>query len=281
VASYGIWQALSRRYLNPTDTVIGKYQSYFINLCCQLWIAGFTVPLIFADPQKYYSTRQILSGLAFVDFMALLLLIPMLLPSKQALQDWSRYRRERTQQRRKFVQRDLVQDLIGNDKSPAIVTIAINLAMAIVPWMLVSTLAVTTDAGMRDDFSPTHHVLRLLAGICASASLILIYTAVAHLGLFLNVRKRSLWIGSMVGGMMILPILVAYVLSPVQSPTGFAAIVLMFSPFAQLGIFQLGGVSILATLTAQLAMFAALTHQLQRKLQVSGRSTTQELLAHN
>jgi hypothetical protein len=283
VASYGIWQALERRYLNPTATVIGKYQSYLITFCLQLSISGFTVPLIFADPHKYYNTRQTLSGFAIVDFMALLLLIPMLLPSKQSLQDWSRYRRERTQQRRKFIQRDLLQDLIGNDKSPAILTIAINVGMAMVTWIPVSIFALTVSTQGMDfnNFSTPGHVTRLVAGICVAASLILIYTAIAHLGLFLKVRKRNLWIFAIVGSMMILPVVVAYVLSPVHSPTGFAAVVLLFSPFAPIGIFQLAGSTILATFTAQVAMFAALTHQLQRQLKISGRSQSKELLAQS
>jgi ABC-type transport system involved in multi-copper enzyme maturation permease subunit len=126
VASYWVWQALDRRYLNPTATAIGKQQSYLINLCWQLWIGGFALPLLFADPDQYWRTRQLLSCLAIADFMALLLSIALLLPSKQALQDWSRHRRERTHLGRKFWQRDLVRDLIGNDKSPALLTIAIN-----------------------------------------------------------------------------------------------------------------------------------------------------------
>jgi|GEM_PF-686013 len=283
VASYGIWQALERRYLNPTATVIGKYQSYLINFCLQLWIAGFTVPLMCVASTNYRATRQTLSGFAVVDFMALLLLIPMLLPSKQSLQDWSRYRRERTQQRRKFIQRDLIQDLIGNDKSPAILTIAINVGMAIVAWVPVSIFALTVSTQGMDfnNLSTPGYVTRLVAGICVAASLILIYAAIAHLGVFLKVRKRNLWIFAIVGSMMILPIVVAYVLSPVHSPTGFAAVVLLFSPFAPIGIFQLAGTTILATFAAQVAIFAALTHQLQRQLKISGRSQSKELLVQS
>jgi hypothetical protein len=279
VACYGIWQALERRYLNPTATVISKSQSYLIGLLFQIWIAGFTIPLIFVTPTKYYATNQILCTLAIVDFIALFCLIPMLLPTKQALQDWSRYRRERTHLGRKFWQRELVRDLISNDKSPAILAIAINIGMAILPWTIVSIFTSTNTSGMRG--SSAHHVLQLLAGICIAASLILIYTAIAHLGLFLNIKKHKLWIGSMVGGMMLLPLIVTYVLSPVQSPTGLAAIIVSFSPFASIGMFQLGGMSLLGIVATQLAMFVALTERLRRKLQFSGRSATQELFAHS
>jgi hypothetical protein len=283
VASYWVWQALERRYLNPTATVIGKSQSYLVNLFVQLWIAGFTMPLIFAIPEKYYSTRQTISLFAVVDFIALLLLIPMLLPTKQAIQDWSRYRRERTHQPRKFWKRELIQDLISNDKSPALLTIAINICVAMVCWIPVSLLALTKSSlGMTfNDFSTPGHAIRLLAGICLAASLILVYAAIAHLGLFLNVRKRNIWILAIVGGAMFLPLVGAYVLSPMHTPTGLAAILLLFSPFATAGIMNLGGGSILIAFAAQLTMFAVLTRQLQRKLQISGQSQTRELLIHS
>jgi hypothetical protein len=283
VASYGVWQALERRYLNPTATVISKSQSYLTNLCLQLWIGGFTIPLIFADPDKYYATRQILTWLAIVDFVALLLLIPMLLPSKQAIQDWSRYRRERTYQPRKFWKRDLVQDLITNDKSPALLTIAINVCMAMVFWIPVSILALTKPThGMSfNEMSSPGYAIKILAEICLAASLILIYAAIAHVGLFLKVRKRNLWIASIVGGAMFLPLVCAYVLSPMHTPTGFAAIVLLFSPFAASGIMSLSGGTILAAFAVQLGMFAALTRHLQHKLQTSGQSQTRELLGHS
>lgn len=269
VASYWVWQALERRYLNPTATVLSKSQSYLANLCLQIWIAGFVLPLI---PQDSYSKESTIAGFAVMDFMALMLLIPMLLPSKQAIQDWSRHRREHVNhQPRQFWQRDLVQDLFNNDKSPALLAIAMNIGMAIVLWVPVSIVG----------FEKPSHGMRFLAGACLAASLILIYAAIAHLGLFLNLKKRNLWIVAMVAGAMILPLVGAFVLSPNHTPTGFAAILLLFSPFAPIGIVQLAGSTILATFTAQLVVLGALTRQLQRKLQVSGQSQTKELLAQS
>ena len=269
VASYWIWQALERRYLNPTATTIGKSQSYLINLCLQIWIAGFALPLI---PKFSSSNDGAIVGLAVMDFMILLLLIPLLLPSKQALQDWSRHRRERvTDRHRQFWQRELVQDLINNDRSPALLAIAINIGMAMVLWIPISIIRFNTPA----------NGVRFLAAICLAASLILIYAAIAHLGLFLNVRKRNVWIMAIVGGVMLLPLVGAFILSPNHTPTGIAAIMLLFSPFASIGMMQLGGGTILATFVAQLVMFTALTHQLKRKLQIVGQSQTKRLLAQS
>jgi hypothetical protein len=269
VMSYGIWQALERRYLNPTDTVMGKAQSYLANLCFQVWIAGFALPLM---PLKFYDKEASLVALAVLDFLALCLLIPLLLPSKQALQDWSRYRRERvTHQQRKFWQRELVQDLMHNDRSPALLSIAINIGMALVLWVPASLIS----------FSPISHGVRFIAGLCLGASLILIYATIAHWSRFINFKKRNLWTLAIVGGVMFLPSVCAFIISPSSAPTGIAAILLLFSPFAPVGILQLSGGTILATFAAQLLILAGLTRQLQQRLQITGQSQSKELLANN
>jgi hypothetical protein len=273
VASYWVWQALERRYLNPTATIISKFQSYRLNLCWQTWIAGFALPSILQGSAEHNYAQEHAAGcLATLDFAALLLLIPLLLPNKQALQDWSRYRRERvTHGQRKFWQRELVQDLIGNDKSPALLAIAMNIGMAIVLWVPLSFLT----------FYRLNIGIRFLAGVFLAASLILIYAAIAHLAIFFRFKQRKMWTIASVGLAMFLPLLGALVLSPNQTPTGLAAILLLFSPMASMGILQLAGGTIFATFVAQVGIFAALTRQIQRKLQQVGQSQTKGLTAHN
>jgi hypothetical protein len=275
VWTYWIWQALERRYLNPTATVLGKSQSYLLTLCAQIWVAGFAIS---AMTVKYSAVPQ-LCFWAIVNFMALFCLIPLLLPSKQALQDWSRYRRERgAHQGQNFWQRDVFKDLLFNDKSPALLAIAIDLGMALALWIPIALLV--RDVGMSDVFTTAFRT-RFCAGLCLGASLILIYAAIAHLGLFLNFKKRNLWIVGMVATVMFLPIGFAFILSPNNAPKGIAAIMLLFSPFAPVGIFNLAGTTILATFTAQLALLTGLTYQLKRKLQITGQSQTKQLLTHS
>jgi hypothetical protein len=267
-ATYWVWQALERRYLNPTATVLSKFQSYQINLWLGIWFAGFAIPLVLREMSMNDKTGFIIS-MAVVHFMALFALIPLLLPSKQALLDWSRYRREHvTHQHRSFWQRDLVQDLIRNDKSPALLALAINIGMAIALWLPVGLLTFTRE----------NYGIRFVAGLCLGASLIMIYATIAHWVLFLNLKKRNLWLAAIVGGMMILPIGFALVIAHNSQPTGLAAILLLFSPLAPVGILGLSGGSILATFGAQLALLAGLTHQFQRKLQISGQSQSKRVL---
>jgi hypothetical protein len=270
VASYWVWQALERRYLAPTATIVGKSQSYSLNLCWQLWIAGFAVSAILSGSGGSYARSSAANFLATIDFAALVLLIPTLLPSKQALQDWSRYRRERvTHPQRKFWQRELVKDLIGNDKSPALLAVAINLGMALVLWLPLSIFA----------FARLLTGVQFAVSICIAASLIAIYAAIAHLALFFNFKQRKMWIICSIGGVMFLPMVGAFVLSPSHAPTGLAAILLVFSPLASFGIPQLPMGALVASILTQLGIFSFLTRQLQRKLQQSGQSQTNRLAA--
>jgi hypothetical protein len=80
---------------------------------------------------------------------------------------------------------------------------------------------------------------------------------------------------------MFLPMVGALALSPSHTPTGLAAMLLVFSPLASMGISQLSAGTILAAFFTQLGIFAFLTRQLQRKLQQSGQSQTKGLAANN
>jgi hypothetical protein len=267
VTSYWIWQALERRYLNPNTTAISKSQSYLINIGLQILIVGFAI-----SSKPYSDKIGICAMLVAIDFTLLSSSTLLLLPSKQILQDWSRYRRERKNtQQRKFWQRELVQDLLFNDKSPALLSIAINIGMALVFWIPIS-LFFTQDGVIGWQF---------LACVCFAATLALIYAAIAHLVLFLNVKKHNLWTMGIIAVVMSLPIGVAFIISSGRSPTGLSAIILLFTPFAPAGVFGLSGEIIFAAFTAQLAMLAVLTRQLQRKLQISGQSHSKELLARS
>jgi hypothetical protein len=266
VASYWIWQALERRYLNPTATILSKYQSYLATLCLQIFLLGFALP-VFND--ESWTRDRVLSMLATCDFLALLMLIPILLPTKQALQDWSRYRRDRvTQQKRAFWRRELIQDLIANDKSPAILAIGINVLMAVVVWLPIF-LMIATD---------NNSWWRWSVGLFFAVSLMLIYTTIAHLGLFLNLKKRHLWITAGVTTSILLPIVLAGMLSTGSTPKGWAAVMLLFSPLMSIGLVNLSITTIFITFCAQLALLGGLTKQLQRKLKAAGESETKALL---
>ncbi len=270
LATYWVWQALERRYLNPTATVISKPQSYLLNLCIQIWIAGFTTSAYFINSRN--GNEEMISVLTTMDLITLLCFIPFLLPTKQALQDWSRYRRERTTQSpRKFWQRDLVQDLIKHEKSPALLAVAINLGMALILWLPLSLILFTNRS----------HWIRFIGGLCIGTVLILLYTSIAHWCLFLNVKKRTFWAIAVTAGTIFLPVTAAFGISPSGPPNGIAAILLLFSPLAPAGLIKLSGSTILLALFAQLSLLTGFTYQVQRKIRIAGQSQTRELLVNS
>ncbi len=269
LTSYWIWQALERRYLNPKATAISKSQSYLINIGLQILIGGFAISFV---TMKSYNAADNNALLAALNFTLLGLSTLLLLPSKQALQDWSRYRRERaTSQNRKFWQRELFQDLLFNDQSPALLSIAINIGVSMLLWIPVS-LYLARYSSIEFKF---------LACVGFGASLVLIYASIAHLVLFLNVKKHNLWIIGIVTVVVTLPIGVALILSSGRSPTGLAAVLLLFSPLAPAGVFGLSGKAIFVIFVTQLGILGFLTSQLQRKLEISGQSHTKKLLTRS
>jgi hypothetical protein len=74
--------------------------------------------------------------LAFFNGVLFIGLIAVLAPQRQALQDWARYRREKVATGKGFWNRALVQDLLWGEKSPEILAIALNLAIAMTPFLV-------------------------------------------------------------------------------------------------------------------------------------------------
>jgi hypothetical protein len=269
LTSYWIWQALERRYLNPNATAISKTQSYLINIGLQILIAGFAISYSMNRPSSHAANNALLAA---IDFTLLVLSTLLLLPSKQSLQDWSRYRRERaTSQNRKFWQRELFQDLLFNDQSPALLSIAINIGVSMLLWIPISLYLIYD-----------HNIeFKFFTCICFGVSLALIYATIAHLALFLNVKKHNLWTMGIIAVVVTLPIGIGLIMSSGHSPTGLAAALLLFSPLAPAGVFGLSGEAIFSIFVTQLGMLGFLTHQLQRKLKISGQSHSKKLLARS
>jgi hypothetical protein len=264
---YWIWQALDRRYLNPNATVLSKFQSYQVNLSVGIWLVGFVFS---TSPQtnQTYDRLPMIAGLALCSSILIGLLIPILLPSKQALQDWSHYRAAHQQQ--KVGVGKLIRDLIINDKSPTLLAIAINLGMAMILWLGIS-------------FTKTNDGIRLLTVLYSAASLILIYTAIAHLALFLNVRKRNTWTAGIIGVMMLFPIIAASILYVSEPTRPLSSIVQLFSPAAPFVLLtspsNVSSSVVFFAFAAQFILLVFLTFQLQRRLKSMGRSQPQDPVA--
>ncbi|KJH72425.1 hypothetical protein [Aliterella atlantica] len=256
--TYWCWQALNRRFHNPSKTIFSKRQSYLI-------VAGVEVTIIgFAFSENYNRLLEDNFGILLLyNFLLFLGLVVALTPQKQALQDWARYRKQR--QRKNLLSSSLVRDLIWGEKSPVIVTIALNLAIAstmLVPWIF-------TQLDGRD-------WLPALTNLAISASLILVYAAIAQLVVFMRTQKQGLWIIGALAALVILPpvILGLLAIEPSQAP-----LLWLFTAFPYAAIKYTSISSTFLALLGQFSVLALCTLQISRQVKIAGESASKALLA--
>jgi hypothetical protein len=127
--AYAMWLMLCRRYLNPNDTLISKKQSYQFNTVLQVWLMGWALPLSLSTP---HVTNDILTAISSVQFIFAFVLISTIIPRRDVLQEWC----QQTDLRLKKGLLRWWPDLIWDDRSLAVVALAINLLMAVTVWVL-------------------------------------------------------------------------------------------------------------------------------------------------
>ncbi|MBD1943908.1 ABC transporter permease, partial [Coleofasciculus sp. FACHB-712] len=87
----------------------------------------------------------------------------------------------------------LVKDLIWGEKSPAVVAIALNVVIAIIPLALFILLSPAQSAtGINAAVKVNESRTGALFGLTLGASLILIYASIAQLRLFMRTQQRTL-----------------------------------------------------------------------------------------
>ncbi|HAX77789.1 MAG TPA: ABC transporter permease, partial [Cyanobacteria bacterium UBA11372] len=181
--TYWVWQGLHRCFRNPNATILSKRQSYLFTACFTASSLGFALPgytdgYLENNPKDWLF--QHLMTLSFFDLLLFLYLMAALFPHRQALQDWARYRREKVSNRKSFWKSSLLKDLIWAEKSPALVAIAINLIIAVIPLVgVVIFSSAEIDAKIAAFFS-----------IGLAASIVIIYAAIAQLMLFMKAQNR-------------------------------------------------------------------------------------------
>jgi hypothetical protein len=266
--TYWAWQALQRCFHNPTTTVLGKQQSYWLTASFEAMILGFAlnppITCLYTGLFKCEETPNLFTSLNNVLVFNLLLflgLIVTLSPQRQALQDWARYRHQQRSSRKGGV----MADLIWAEKSPALVAIALNVAIAsviLLPWILL--------------WPHSEYKIPALWGLVLNMSLILVYAAVAQLMLFIKNPKRGLWATATVGVMIVLPPIIFGLLSiePAKNPG-----VWLISAFPWAAVEHTTGMAVFLTIIAQSLTLGLLSVQLTRQLHQAGESSTKALLS--
>ncbi|MEH2316270.1 ABC transporter permease subunit [Nostoc sp.] len=272
LCSYGIFQALKRSFRNPQASIISKEQSYLLVAFCQLMMWGFAVQIGLNNERWDERVGGNLVLLAVYNLVLILSLIVVLSPHRQDVQDWARYQHQGVSSRK-----NLWQDLVSAEKSPALVAIAINLTIVTIPWLVWISLTSVFDANDGQTWlSNDIDRFKVLLAIALSISLIMIYATVAQLILLLKTPKRFFWAIGTLGAAMFLPPMILQFLdiSSSKYPT-----VWLFSTFPWAAIEYSGATTIFMALLAELSVLTLLNFQLTRRVRLVGESATKALLA--
>ncbi|MEQ8755591.1 MAG: hypothetical protein RID09_19020 [Coleofasciculus sp. G1-WW12-02] len=183
--TYWIWQALERCFPNPNATLLTKRQSYVLAVCFGVLRFGSAL-----DHHRYDSDFDFgdhLDGVispSLGQLCLFLFLIVALSPSRQALLDWTRYHQQRRTRGKNFWNRALLKDLLWDEKSPALLTLAINLLITvpcIVPWIW----------SWPDSYFK-HIKPEAFLALPLEACMILIFAAIAQLMILVPTRRPAL-----------------------------------------------------------------------------------------
>jgi hypothetical protein len=256
VGIYWLYKALERRYLKPKATVLSKGQSYLWSLLFHLFFAGFcfydnssfSSPFSFNSNRSSYGDSFSSALLAVFGTAWLLLLIPLLLPSRQSVVEWARQRRQ--------LGSDL-KSLIWNDKSPAVLAVALNVAIASLVWILLSATSPSSD-----------NILPMVVGVVMTGLLAAIYSAIAHWGLFWKVNNRHGWIAGIIGGLIFLPVVGAIFIGL----GGYSNPLYLLSPFLWMAIKSADGWMILFALLLMVGSLSFVMFRFNKVLKKVGRS---------
>lgn len=271
IASYWFWQAINRRFGNPKATLLSKKQSYWLVASFQFWLLGFATQNLVSVTSDFDD----ILGFAFLFFInpVFFLLLNMgLFPDRQSVLDWTRYRRNRISHRKGFWNSDLVRDLIGHEKSPAVVAIGINYLIATLIWL--PWILVVAQKSWHQNYQT---FLVLMGGLILTMNGILIYTAIPELMRFVNRPKKLIFVG-ITGGIILLAVLglQRFVSNPIA-----LQMVLGFSPFPVLIVAFNSLTTILVGVVVQLSVLSFLSVQLTRQLKKAGESESKAMLTGN
>ncbi|NEP78983.1 MAG: hypothetical protein F6K39_12915 [Okeania sp. SIO3B3] len=268
LANYWIWQAVNRRYRNPNATVISKKQSYWLIGCFQVYLLLFF--LVANIHNLTYVAEEYLIVFCTLNLFWFLLVIAMLSPQRQSIQDWARYRHQQVNNDETTIIKgaaiSLKQDLIWSEKSPALVAIGINLVITAV--MGISWILFWQDNTIK---------LSAILTLILSFNLILIYAAIAQFILLIKVKKPAIWAIGILGGLIFIQplVLIIFITHPVQSPNLW---LLSTFPWLSIGQDSLAIAPMLIAIISQWSILTLLTFLLTRKIQKLGASDSQKLL---
>jgi heme exporter protein D len=236
-----IWTALRRRFQNARGTVLSKKQSYGFTACLMGSVTGFV--------WGGYSTTTL--SLCMV---ICLVVVTLITPNRQTLHEWARYRHQ-------MPRKSLISELLWGEKSPALMAVAVNMAIATV---LLSPAIVRLSA----DFF--NGILELVAFAIA----VLMMAVIFQIMLMLKMPRPELWaVGSWMACW-----LVPVISTELIGFTSAGRVLWFFSIAPWLAVGSEPVITVLGALMVQLSVFGLLTSRLIRQLDRAGVSESKALL---
>jgi len=242
----GIWQAIKRCFRNPNATILSKGQSYLFVAGSQVMFLGLAMPMHSGEETHLVLFNNVI-------FFGLIIILS---PHRQTVQDWARYRHEKTD-------KSLFQDLMWGEKSPALLAIFMNLVIVAIPIMVIWTRRL-------DIFNA-----KVLLTVFLSITMMMIYATITQLVLLMKTRKRTMWAIGILAVVMYLPAIILLLLgdSPAKNPTLW-----LFSSFPWVGIKYTAIPTIFVAFLVELSLLILLNIQLKRQVRILGESATKALL---
>ena len=262
--TYFIWEAVNRRFNNPTTTPLSKIQGYGLMSCFQLWLLGFVIPS-YGGGIRSEHFGVALGFMFFAIPVSLLVLMVSITPHRQTLLDWSRYRHKMNNPK------NIWRDLLIGEKSPAILAIAVNALFTIVLW---SSWVFLVPKEARFNI-PDLSIFQVTISLVLTMGMALIYALVIQLSLLMKTQKRSVFSIAIVCIVIITPL----VLGGMFAAESFhIPLIWAFSP-APILLFMEGGISsVIFGFIGQILLLSSLTSKLQNKLKKAGESETKAIL---
>ncbi|MGB3640366.1 MAG: hypothetical protein WBA39_22760 [Rivularia sp. (in: cyanobacteria)] len=263
--TYWAWQGLKRCFRNPNATIISKQQSYLIITSFQVMILGFYVS------EDYTRWSGFSEGILSLYIWNLFLIVPLfalLLPHRQAIQDWARFRYQKDANSTAYSKKSLLAELVFGEKSPAILAIAIDLLIA------GSAFVVLFFKANIDNSNPSKTILWILSTLLVFVSIITIYATIAQIMLMLRNSKRTLWAMGTISALIILPIIVFAILN-IQTEN----ILWLFTVGFWFAAEQSTVTSIFSVFICQVVILGLLNWYLIKQVRLAGESATKAIFS--
>ena len=257
VWSFWLWRGLKRRFHNPLATVISKYDSYWLSACFIVFNLGFALQSVHSNS---YSDEASVIIVQILNLILFLILIAALTPHRHTLQDWARFRHQKSR-----TKRALFRDVLLGEKSPAVMAIAVNV-LIVTLYLTPSVLIFSFHSGKSET----------IMGFILGGAIILVYATVAQLLVMLKTNKRGLIATGGVAALMIAPFLSFAIFPHAASDL---EIIGLFSPFPMVVADLVSSMELISMSIGYVVTLSALNWQIKRVLDKAGMSESKILLA--